>query len=298
MIRTLFAFFAVTAVASAEWTDLWPANAPGAPRPPSGTERTLEGNRVTDIEVPQYLLYPPDGEKATGGAVVIFPGGGYTIDSMNNEGHDYGKWLAERGILGVVVKYRVSDKDALGYGYPVPFLDARRAIRTVRANAAEWNIDPKKVGVMGSSAGGHLASLCATRFADSFEEETTDEIDRQNCRPDFAILIYPVITMGDLTHTGSRRRLLGENPSDEMIAKLSTENAVTPQTPPIFLLTTADDGVDCRNSLNFAIACKAANVPVTLHLFESGGHGYGLHGKGDLSVWPGLLDTWINRVVD
>ncbi|RYG55538.1 alpha/beta hydrolase, partial [bacterium] len=191
-------------------------------------------------------------------------------------------------------KYRVTGNPALGYQFPVPFLDARRAIRTVRANAAEWNVDPKKVGVMGFSAGGHLASLLTTRFADTFPEfEGKDAIDQQPVRPDFSLLIYPVITMETLTHGGSRNNLLGKTPTPEQIEKYSTEKAVTPETPPVFLVTTADDGVDCRNSLNFAIACKANKVPVSLHLFESGGHGYGLHGKGDLEEWPALLDHWL-----
>ena len=296
--RTFVTFLTITTFASAQWKDLWPGEAPGAPRPPAGTEKVGDGGRVTDVEVPQYMLYQPEEEKATGAAVVILPGGGYTIDAMDHEGHQIGKWLAERGILGLVVKYRVTGQDALQYGYPVPFLDARRALRTARANADEWHLDPKKIGVMGFSAGGHLASLCTTRFADHFEQETEDATDQQNCRPDFAILIYPVITLkNDLTHAGSRRRLLGGNPSEEMVEKLSTQNAVTEDTPPVFLLSTADDGVDCRNSLNFAIACKAHQVPVSLHLFESGGHGYGLGGKGDLAAWPSLLDTWLKRVV-
>ena len=296
MHRSLLALFALASIATAEWTDLWPGDAPGAPRPPAGTEKTGEGGRITDVEAPQYFLYPPAPEKATGAAVVVLPGGGYTINAMNHEGHDFGKWLAARGVLGVVVKYRVTGDDALGYQYPVPFLDARRAIRTVRANAGEWKIDPKKIGVMGSSAGGHLASLCATRFADAFEQETGDAIDRENCRPDFAILVYPVITLGDLTHGGSVRRLLGEKPAAESLETLSTQNAVSRDTPPVFLVTTSDDFVDCRNSLIFAAACKENAVPVSLHLFETGGHGYGLNGKGDLAAWPGLLETWLARI--
>jgi acetyl esterase/lipase len=183
---------------------------------------------------------------------------------------------------------------SLGYQFPVPFLDARRAIRTVRANAAEWGVDPKKVGIMGFSAGGHLASLATTRFNDTFPEfEGKDDVDKQSVRPDFSILIYPVISMGDLAHGGSRKNLLGDKPTPEEIEKYSTAKAVTKETPPVFLLTTADDGVDCRNSLEFATACKANKVPVSLHLFESGGHGYGLHGKGDLEEWPSLLDHWL-----
>lgn len=283
--------------AAADWQPLWPGEAPGAKRPPAGSETVADGWRFADIEVPQYFAYPAPKEKNTGKAVVIFPGGGYGILAMNHEGHDYAKWLNERGITGVVVKYRVSGKPEFGYQFPVPFLDARRAIRTVRARAAEWGVDPNKVGVMGSSAGGHLASLCATRFADTFPEEGKDDIDKQNCRPDFSILIYPVITMGEVTHGGSRTNLLGKTPSPEAVEKNSTEKQVTKQTGPVFLLTTFDDGVDCRNSLNFASACKANGVPVSLHMFEKGGHGYGMNvkDKGDLAVWPTLLESWLKR---
>lgn len=278
---------------SAEWAALWPGQAPGAKQPASGTE-TSESGRIGNIEVPQYEVYLPDKEKANGAAALIFPGGGYSILAADHEGKAYAEWLTERGIAGIVVKYRVSGNATLGYQFPVPFLDARRAIRTVRANASTWNLDPSKIGVMGSSAGGHLASLCATRFADTFTEEGNDEIDKQNCRPDFAILIYPVISMSDaLSHKGSRQNLLGKDPSPERIEKCSTEMAVTAQTPPVFLLSTSDDGVDCRNSLDFATACKANKVPVSLHLFESGGHGYGLKGKGNLATWPLLLEQWL-----
>jgi acetyl esterase/lipase len=296
MSRTLALWIALTSLATAEFVPLWPGEAPGAKRPPAGTETVAQGGRLSNIEVPQYQVYLPEKGKATGAAVVILPGGGYTILAAAHEGEDYAKWLAERGIVGVVVKYRVTNQDALGYQFPVPFLDARRAIRTVRAKAAEWGVDPKKVGVMGSSAGGHLASLCTTRFADSFPQETSDEIDQLDCRPDFSILIYPVISMDSaISHGGSRRRLLGESPTPEQLALYSTERAVSAKTPPVFLLTTSDDGVDCRNSLQFAIACKEHKVPVTLHLFEKGGHGYGMHGKGALEVWPSLLETWLRE---
>jgi acetyl esterase/lipase len=296
-MKSLLALLVLASSASADWQPLWPGEAPGAKRPPAGSETINDGWRYTDIEVPQYFAYPAPKDKNTGKAVLIFPGGGYGILAMNHEGHDYAKWLNERGITGVVVKYRVSGKPDFGYQFPVPFLDARRAIRTVRARAAEWGVDPNKVGVMGSSAGGHLASLCTTRFADTFPEEGKDEIDKQNCRPDFSILIYPVITMGEVTHGGSRTNLLGKTPGPEAVEKNSTEKQVTKQTPPVFLLTTADDGVDCRNSLNFAAACKANGVPVSLHMFEKGGHGYGMNvkDKGDLAMWPTLLEGWLKR---
>jgi acetyl esterase/lipase len=294
MLKSLLILLAAGPLLASEWVDLWPGEAPGAKRPAAGSEATGDGGRISNVEAPQYRVYLPPKDKATGAAVVVFPGGGYTILAADHEGHEYAEWLAQRGIAGIVVKYRVSNQDDFGYSYPVPFLDARRAIRTVRANAAAWGVDPAKVGVMGSSAGGHLASLCTTRFEDQFAEEGGDEIDAQSCRPDFSILIYPVISMDDpLGHGGSRRRLLGAEPSREMIERLSTERAVTAETPPVFLLTTADDWVDCRNSLEFAAACKAHGVAVALHLFERGGHGYGLRGKDELAAWPGLLEQWL-----
>jgi acetyl esterase/lipase len=292
MHRTAIILISLASLAHAEWINLWPQEAPGAKQAPAQTEKIGEGGRLSDIEIPQYQVYLPAPEKATGAAALIFPGGGYSILAANHEGHDYAKWLTERGIAGIVVKYRVGP--TLGYRFPVPFLDARRAIRTARANAAAWGIDPTRIGVMGSSAGGHLASLCTTRFADSFPEETQDAIDRQSCRPDFSILIYPVISMHPkTTHSGSRKNLLGPDPAPELAEKVSTELAVTRETPPVFLLSTSDDMVDCRNSLAFASACKENGVPVTLHLFEKGGHGYGLNGKGDLAAWPPLLDRWL-----
>ena len=294
MSRILFVMLSLLSLANAEWSNLWPNEAPGAKQPPAGTEKNGEGGRLSDIEIPQYQVYLPEKSKANGTAVVILPGGGYGGLATNHEGHDIAKWLVERGIAGIVVKYRVSGNPAFGYQFPVPFLDARRAIRTVRSKAGEWGIDPKKVGIMGFSAGGHLASLCTTRFADSFPQETQDAIDGQNCRPDFSILIYPVISMDSaLAHSGSRKNLLGAAPDQAMVEKCSTDKAVTPETPPVFLLTTSDDMVDCRNSLAFAMACKANKVPASLHLFESGGHGYGLKGKGDLEQWPLLLEHWL-----
>lgn len=296
MSRVILMLVMLGSIATAgEWVNLWPGEAPGAKQPPAGSETDTNG-RLSNIERPQYQVYLPEKDKATGAAVVIFPGGGYGVLAANHEGHDYAKWLAERGIAGIVVKYRVSGNAALGYQFPVPFLDARRAIRVVRAKASEWGIDRKKIGVMGSSAGGHLASLCATRFGDLLSEEGKDDIDKQDCRPDFAILIYPVISMNPpLTHTGSRANLLGKEPTAEAVEKYSTDKAVAKDTPPVFLLSTADDVVNCRNSLKFAEACKENGVPVSLHLFESGGHGYGLKGKGDLAIWPLLLEQWLAR---
>lgn len=289
-------FMILSSIATAEWTDLWPGKAPGAESRPPNTETKAERGILKNIETPQYQIYQPDPSKSTKAAVVILPGGGYGVLAADHEGRDYAIWLNKRGITGIVVKYRVSGDPGYGYQFPVPFLDVRRAIRTIRAKAAELGVDPQKIGVMGSSAGGHLASLCTTRFKDSFPEEGTDAIDQQSCRPDFSILIYPVISMeGSICHQGSRQNLLGKSPSHEALLKYSTDQAVTPETPPVFLLSTSDDMVDCRNSLAFAAACKAHRVPVSLHLFETGGHGYGLLGKGELAIWPMLLEQWLAR---
>jgi len=296
MRRHAIILISLITIANAQWANLWPHQPPGAKLRAAGPETLGEKGRLSDIETPQFQTYFPEKAKATGAAVVIFPGGGYGVLAADHEGHDYAKWLAQRGIAGIVVKYRVTRDPSLGYQFPVPFLDARRAIRTVRANASAWGIDPQKIGVMGSSAGGHLASLCATRFADSFTEEGGDAVDRETCKPDFAILVYPVISMNaTLSHAGSRLNLLGKNPDAATVEKYSTDKAVTKDTPPVFLVTTADDPIDCRNSLEFASACKQQGVPVSLHLFETGGHGYGLKGKGDLATWPLLLEQWLAR---
>jgi acetyl esterase/lipase len=287
-MKILTAVFVLTALANAQYQPLWPTEAPGDKQRSAGSETSNEAGHLSQIEVPQYQAYLPDKAKATGAAVVILPGGGYGIVAIQHEGHELARWFAERGVAGIVVKYRVPNQ------FPSPFLDARRAIRTVRSKAGEWGVDPDKVGVMGFSAGGHLASLCTTRFDDAFpEHENRDEIDKLSARPDFSMLIYPVISMGETGHAGSRKNLLGNSPTPEQIEKYSTEKAVTANTPPVFLLSTSDDFVDCRNSLDFAAACKANKVPVTLHLFEKGGHGYGLHGKGDLQKWPDLLEDWL-----
>lgn len=294
-MKTLLLLLLAVSPLHAEWQNLWPGEAPGAKRPPAGTETVKEGGRISGVEVPQYFLYQPVvAGKANGAAVVIFPGGGYSILAAGHEGKEYADWLTQRGFTAIVVKYRVGA--GLGYQYPVPFLDARRAIRTVRSKATEWGLKPDRIGVMGSSAGGHLASLCATRFKDAFEEETADEIDKLSARPDFAILCYPVISMdAEIGHGGSRQNLGGAEASPELLAALSTNQAVSPETPPTFLVHTSDDPVDCRNSLLFVAACRAHKVPVTLHLFEKGGHGYGLRGKGLLASWPELLDAWLSE---
>ena len=291
----LIALFAATLSASAEWLPLWPGEAPGGTKPVTLSENVGKGGRLTDITAPQYEVRLPDASKRTGAAMIILPGGGYTILAMDHEGRQYADWLNERGIAAVIVKYRVSGKDEAGYQFPVPLMDARRAIRLTRSKAMEWGIDPAKVGVMGSSAGGHLASMCATLWDDKLPEETADAIDALDCRPDFAVLVYPVISMTEAWgHGGSKRRLIGENPAPELALRVSTEKRVNAKTPPCFLVHAADDGtVPVRNSLEFAARCAENKVPVVCHVFAKGGHGFGLRGKGDSADWPALLESWL-----
>ena len=295
MKAILIALFAATVSASAEWLPLWPGEAPGGTKPVVLKEDVGKGGRLTDIPAPQYDVRLPDPSKRTGAAVIILPGGGYTILAMDHEGRQYADWLVERGIAAVIVKYRVSGKEEAGYQFPVPLMDARRAIRLTRSKAKEWGIDPAKVGVMGSSAGGHLASMCVTLWDEKLEQETNDPIDALDCRPDFAVLVYPVIAMSQRWgHGGSKRRLIGENPDPQLALRVSTEKRVNSKTPPCFLVHAADDGaVPLRNSLEFAARCAENKVPVVCHVFAKGGHGFGLKGNGDSVGWPALLESWL-----
>lgn len=294
-ILTCLIMAALTSISSADWLPLWPGEAPGGSKPVTLKESVGEGGRLSDIAIPQYEVHQPEPGKRSGTAVVILPGGGYTILAMDHEGRDYAKWLNDQGITAVIAKYRVSGKDDAGYQFPVPLLDARRAIRVTRSKAAEWGVDPAKVGVMGSSAGGHLASMCATMAEESFAGEGADEIDKLSCRPDFAILVYPVIAMGEpWGHGGSARRLLGAKPAADLTRRVSTEKRVNGQTPPCFLVHAADDGgVPVRNSLEFAARCAENKVPVVCHVFSQGGHGFGMRGKGDSSAWQDRLADWL-----
>ena len=212
---------------------------------------------------------------ATGAAMVICPGGAY-VGLAAHEGNDYALWLNQHGVTCFVLKYRLGSS---GYHYPAEFQDVTRAIRWVRAHAADYKIDPNHVGIMGSSAGGHLSSMVLTHF-DSGDTNSPDPVERQSSRPDIGILCYPVITMGDLTHRGSRNSLLGTNQSPEMVKYLSSELQVTANTPPCFLWTTFEDRtVPMENSLMFAEALRKNRVPFDLHIYQKGGHGMGLKDK-------------------
>jgi pectinesterase len=255
---------------------LWPGGAPGA----AGKD---------PVDVPTLTPFLPLKEKATGAAIIVCPGGGYT-HLADHEGAPVAQWLNSIGITAFVLKYRLGPR----YHHPAPLQDAARAIRLVRARAAEWKIDPERVGILGFSAGGHLASTLATHF-DAGDASARDSIERLSSRPSLAILIYPVITMRDKTHAGSKKNLLGDNPSAELVTLLSNEEQVTKETPPSFLVhTMTDTAVPFENSLMFVTALRKAGVPVEFHLYERGPHGFGL-GRDDpiLSTWPARCADWL-----
>jgi acetyl esterase/lipase len=261
---------------------LWPREAPGH----------VDGDR----DRPNLTIFLPPADKANGSAVVVCPGGGYGALAEGHEGKDIAKWLNDRGVAAFMLRYRIVQKDRPGPLHPYPLMDAQRAIRTVRARAKEFGIDPKRVGIWGFSAGGHLASTAATHF--DAGKNDGDEIDKVSCRPDFAILCYPVITFTqEAMHRGSRNNLIGAKPDPDLVKYYSNELQVTKDTPPIFLFHTEEDrGVPPANSRLFEEACKKAGVPVKLVVFEKGPHGVGLAPNDPvLSKWPEKLEEWLEE---
>ena len=293
-IALLALVVAATAYAQ-ETIPLWPGDPPGAARLPRGSE-TPTPEHVTSVELPDLTYYTPTGVTGAAPAIVVLPGGGYGGLAIEKEGHEVARWLAAHGVAAAVVKYRVAPNDEAGYRYPVPLLDARRALRIVRSRAAGWGLDPSRVGVLGFSAGGHLASLCATAGDQPLTDEPADELAATSARPDFVALIYPVIAMDQpYGHAGSRRRLLGERPDPDLLLRCSTAKQVNERTPPAFLVHAVDDPVSCRNSLAFQAACLEHRVPVACHLFARGGHGFGLRAHGAVRVWSDLLIDWLRE---
>lgn len=247
---------------------------------------------TTETSVPTLTLYAP--EAPNGIAVVICPGGGYFGTAGDHEGKQVAEALRALGVTAFVLKYRIPDDRYCIDKSLAPLQDAQQAIRLVRKNAAEWKINPEKIGIMGFSAGGHLAASTATHF--SFQADKTNA-DITSTRPDFAILIYPVISLTDsLGHEGSRVRLLGAKPSAEQICFFSNELQVTPQTPPVFLLHTQDDFVKVENSLQYFEACLRNGVSAEMHIFPKGGHGYGLKYPQGEGSWVGLLEEWLKQL--
>ncbi len=279
----LFALLAasLSSAAEPETIPLWPEGAPGA-----------LGKEAKDI--PTAIIYAVKADKPAP-VLVVLPGGGYGGLAMDHEGHQIARWANELGMSAFICNYRHRGK---GYGHPYPLQDAQRLIRMVRAGKDKWNIDPKRVGIIGFSAGGHLCSTVITHF-DAGNSEAADAIDRESSRPDFGILCYPVIDFDQTyTHKGSQRNLLGDNPPAELIQSLSNSTQVTKDTPPTFLWHTAEDTVvPIENSLRFYSALSAKGVLSELHCFPLGKHGLGLAaGKPGAQAWPGLCRQWLTEI--
>lgn len=243
-------------------------------------------------DVPTLTVYRPERGKQNGASMLVLPGGGYG-HLAEHEGKGYAEWFAQQGVTAYVLKYRLG---TAGYRHPVMLEDASRALRLVRALARREGLDPARVGVIGSSAGGHLASTLATHF-DRGNPAATDQVEQESSRPDLAILCYPVITMREFTHAGSKANLLGKDPSPELVALLSSELQVTPETPPCFLWSTYEDqAVPVENSLLFVDALRKAKVPLSFHIYEKGGHGLGLGRPGKPAPpWDQDLLYWLRE---
>jgi acetyl esterase/lipase len=257
---------------------LWPAGAPGA----LGTD---------DSDIPALTVYLPRTVAANTPAVIVCPGGGYRALASNHEGRQVASYLNSLGVAAFVLRYRLGPR----YHHPIELGDAQRAIRLVRSHQADWRIDPSRVGIMGFSAGGHLAMTASTRF-DAGNAGAPDVVDRPSSRPDFAVLGYPVISMTEeWTHKGSRTSLLGDNFDPELAKSLSGERAVTRDTPPTFLFQTNEDAsVPAENAVSYYLALRKAGIPAELHVFEKGPHGVGLANDDPaLSEWSKLLANWL-----
>jgi acetyl esterase/lipase len=284
-----FGLFALMFMVVPAWADpnpelLWPEGAPGA-----------KGTAPKDC--PTLTSWPVLGDNNTDTAIVICPGGGYGGLAADHEGRQLAQWFNSLGINAFVLEYRHKGR---GYHHPAPLQDAQRAVRTVRANAAALGIDPKKIGAIGFSAGGHLVSSLGTHF-DSGDAKATDPIEQVSCRPDFLILCYPVIAWNKpYTHRGSQRNLLGENADPKLVEFMSSEKQVSPETPPTFLWTTnGDKGVPCENSIAFFLALRKAGVPCEIHIYQNGCHGLGLvQGKRNVpgtDSWPRQCENWLKN---
>jgi acetyl esterase/lipase len=295
-LNILLALFGTISYCQETSLPIWNKPIPSSIDAPSYLEKEIikEGELQSTSQVTTPLLYKYQPKKPipNGSAVLICPGGGYSHLAMYKEGKKVALWLNSLGITAFVLKYRMPNDMIMKDKTIGPLQDAQEAIRTIRSNAKEWNIDPAKIGVLGFSAGGHLASTLATHYLDNvYEADTT------SARPDFSILIYPVISMEDgITHNGSKVSLLGANASKVIIDKYSNEKQVDANTPKTFLVHATDDKVvPVENSINYYMNLNKYNVPVEMHLYENGGHGFGLGTKGTHTEWPKACEKWLTE---
>lgn len=296
MIKYIFAFlfcsFFNQVVKAQEILKLWPEGTPGevvSPKP----EETFEGKRVRFVSEPTLTVYLPSKANNTGAAVIICPGGGYGIEAMDHEGYEVAEFLQNHGIAGIVLKYR------LPFGHSeLPLQDAQQAMRLVRFHAEEWQLDTKRIGIAGFSAGGHLASTLSTHY-DSGTMDSKSPVARIGCRPDFSVLIYPVITFKEeWGHMGSRENLIGKTHDWKIIGNFCNELQVNSKTPPAFLALADDDtAVPPRNSIEYYLALKREGIPAELHIFREGGHGFGMHKTGKPhDQWPLMVVEWMKSM--
>jgi len=300
-VTLLIILFSIGASAQ-ETIPLWPN---GIPNQKESTEKEIVEHTedgivwITNVQTPTLEVYLPTKKSATGQAIVIFPGGGYHGLAYDWEGTDIAKALNAKGVAGIVVKYRLPWSKSITKGKNVvPLQDAQRAIRLVKSKAEAWNIQLDKIGIIGFSAGGHLASTLGTHY-DDMVYERQDDVDDLSARPDYMALIYPVITLGaSSTHTGSRVSLVGENPTEDAIDYLSNQKHVTEAAPPTFLLHAMDDdAVPVENTMLFFEALRKHNVPATMHVYPTGGHGFSLALHDDkLKNWTNLLFNWLETL--
>ena len=283
---------------------LWPENKiPNALPGITTTEKVESGDiiRISNVSVPTMLTFLPEKGKETGAAIMICPGGGYSILASGHEGTEMAKWFTDQGIAAFVLKYRLPDNKIMTNQHEVPLMDAMQGMRLIRRDATKYGIDPARIGVIGFSAGGHLAATLATHW--QHPEPATARVgglQSVSAQPNFAILMYPVITFGDKAHTGSRDKLLGQLKADpEKIAYYSSELQVTKQAPPTFLVHSMDDkGVPVENSINYYLACLKNGVAAEMHLYPTGGHGFALRtaNKGSVANWPEACKGWLKTV--
>lgn len=299
LIAATILVFSIIQLKAQELVPLYPNGTPGLRQDAAETpEERVVGKdgilRIRSVTKPDLKVYQPK-NNPTGASVIICPGGGYYILAYDHEGEDIAKWFAERGVTAFVLKYRLPQENLFDQKEIRPLQDIQQAFRIVRSNAKSYGISPDKIGVMGFSAGGHLAASASTMFQNQVGELVNENM---SVRPDFTILLYPVISFSDkMSHSGSRTNLIGPELKLIDIDRFSTELNVSERTPPTFLVHAFDDGVKIDNSFAYAKALKAKNVPVEFHAYEKGGHGFGMTktGRGPVESWPDRLADWMKN---
>ena len=297
MLKNLLSLLSMALFSSAVFAQqkpilLYPNGVPNSKKAPATYAEKREGYSVSLVTAPTITPYFPEKGKANGTAVIVFPGGGYINLTVTYEGEDIAKAFNKIGVTAFVVKYRLPSDEIMVDKTIGPLQDAQRAIQIVRERASEWGVRPDKIGIIGFSAGGHLASTLATHF----KKAVIANDKNISLRPDFAMLIYPVITFGPFAHAGSRENLIGKNPSQELVDLYSNEKQITPDTPPCFLIHAEDDDtVPVQNALLFYDALVKNKVKAEMHIFEEGGHGFGMNNPKNKDKWFDWAANWLNE---